>query len=335
MTDGVLSTPAAPGRCARCGTELASALLACPGCRALVHADALRAIAVEAEAASGAGDHATAAERWRAALALLPEGTQQHAAVRARLDETTARLAAAGSPKVRRPRGVWGTIIAALAFVLAKAKFLLLGLTKLGTLSSMLVFLGFSASHFSWGMALGVVLAIYVHEMGHVHALQRHGIAASAPMFIPGIGALVRLKEHPQDAHVDARIGLAGPLWGLGAVLVAYAAYLATGAPVWGAVAKFSAMLNLFNLLPIWQLDGGRGFRPLSRGQRWIAVGALVALFLLTQYRLLVLLAGGGVWQAFREAHPEGDRGALATYVWLAAVLTLVAMIHVPAVGIP
>jgi len=83
-----------------------------------------------------------------------------------------------------------------------------------------------------WKFALGVVLSIYIHEMGHVQALQRYGIKATAPMFIPGLGAVIRLKQYPADAREDARVGLAGPLWGLGA-LAAYVVYRATGVGVW------------------------------------------------------------------------------------------------------
>ena len=107
--------------------------------------------------------------------------------------------------------------------------------------------------------------------MGHVAALRRSGIPASAPLFIPGLGAFVRLHMSPPDARTDARIRLAGPVWGLGAAVAAYLAYLATGAPIWAAITHVRAFLNLFNLLPIWQFDGGRGFHALTRTQRGIA----------------------------------------------------------------
>src|SRR5256885_5819705 len=110
--------------------------------------------------------------------------------------------------------------------------------------------------------AFGLVLSIYIHEMGHVQALQRYGIKATAPMFIPGFGAVIRLKQYPADAREDARVGLAGPLWGLGAALAAYAVYRATGVGVWGAIAHMGALVNLFNLVPVWQLDGARGCLP-------------------------------------------------------------------------
>ena len=88
--------------------------------------------------------------------------------------------------------------------------------------------------------------------------LRRLGINADAPLFIPGVGALVMLKQHITDPVIDARIGLAGPVWGLSAAIVSWVIYLATGAPIWLAIAELTGFINLFNLIPVWQLDGAR-----------------------------------------------------------------------------
>ena len=105
--------------------------------------------------------------------------------------------------------------------LLTKGKFLLLGLTKAGTLASMFASVGLYWTQWGLWFALGLVLSIYVHEMGHVAAIRRYGIAATAPMFIPGFGALIRLKQAPVTPRENARIGLAGPVWGLGAAVAA------------------------------------------------------------------------------------------------------------------
>jgi Zn-dependent protease len=107
------------------------------------------------------------------------------------------------------------------AHVLGKLKFLLIGLTKASTFISMFAFFGVYWSAYGWPLALGLVLSIYIHEMGHVAMLRGLGIDAGAPMFIPGVGAVVMLKQHVQDPLTDAKIGLAGPVWGLGAAIVA------------------------------------------------------------------------------------------------------------------
>jgi Zn-dependent protease len=164
-----------------------------------------------------------------------------------------------------------------------------------------------------------------------VAALRRFGIQATAPMFVPGLGALIRLRQHPANPREDARIGLAGPLWGCGAAAVAYLGFVLGWGPLWAAVARFGAWVNLFNLLPVWQLDGGRAFRALSRQQRLLAVAALAALWALSREGLLLLLLIAAAAQALRRDAPEQpDHVALAEYVLLAAALTLLCLLHVP-----
>ena len=217
-----------------------------------------------------------------------------------------------------------------VAFVATKGKLLLLGLLKAPTLFSALASFGVYWTVWGWPFALGVVVSIYIHEMGHVFALSRYGIRASAPMFVPGIGAFVRGESYPADPREDARVGLAGPLWGLGASLAIAALALATGSAMLGAIARFSAWLNLFNLLPILSLDGGRGFRSLSRSERWIATGALAAIWWASHEGLVAVLALAAAFRAgFTEAPAEGDREGLIRYVGLAASLeTLSQFMH-------
>lgn len=330
------SVPTARGTaCPGCGTELASTLLRCPACRRLVHAETLARLAAGAETSEAAGRRDEALGLWRQALELLPADAPQLPTVRQRI-AGLAKNASAPDFKKR-----FGTVLGGLLLVLwklkvvvvlllTKAKFLLFGLGKLSTLLSMLAAAGVYWSLWGWKFALGIVGSIYVHEMGHVSALRRYGIQASAPMFIPGIGALIRLRQHPATVAEDARVGLAGPIWGLGAALAAYAVYLATRSPIWGAIAHFGAWVNLFNLLPFWQLDGGRGFRALTRRERWLATAALAATWLLTSEPLLVLLALAGAANALGAAPEEPDTGAFGMYVGLALTLALLARVPVP-----
>ena len=334
--------------CVACGTEVAPSLLSCPLCRALVHAEELKSLAREAEAAE-AERPAEALALWRQALGLLPPGSKQLQVIAGRIEALGPRVEsgpqAAGGPE--RPRwlsAAWkggGGLVAlgllawklkaVLLFLLTKAKLLLLGLTKLGTLSSMLLSLGVYWTAFGWKFALGLVGSIYVHEMGHVAALRRFGIPASAPMFIPGIGAMVRLKQHPASPREDARVGLAGPIWGLGAAVAAYGVFRLTGWPSWAAIARVGAWINLFNLLPIWQLDGGRAFHALSRGQRVAAAAALAAMWVVTKEGLLILLLLTAGFRAFgAQSVEKGDRVALAQYVLLVVALSAMCLLEVP-----
>jgi Zn-dependent protease len=326
--------PSAPGAaaCAGCATQLAPALLACPSCGTLVHAADLARLAAAADEADRRGDLPAAAAAWRDAIELLPDRAPQHAAVAARLDDVTRRIDAAPRLKPATApaadgswlkRG-WGAISAALVVLLSKAKLLLLGLTKAKTLLSMLAFVGVYFRLYGWPLAAGFVVSIYIHEMGHVAALARYGIRAGAPMFIPGLGAFVRLKQAPLNAREDARIGLAGPEWGLAAAAIAFAVFLVTRVPVWGAIAGLGAYLNLFNLLPFWQLDGARGFRALSRQQRWMAAGATAVAGLLATQPLLYVVAAVGAFRAWRSPEEAADRRAFVTYVALVALLTAI-----------
>ena len=333
-----------------CGTEVAPALLACPSCHRFVHAVELRELAATAEAAGRRGDGAEELGSWRRMLELLPAASKQASQVGAKVAQLSAAAADASPPGrsaaapagdgPRQRSGTWGArgaLATAVTFLLTKAKLLLLGLTKAGTLFTMLLSVGVYWTLFGWWFAVLLVLSIYVHEMGHVAALRRFGIRATAPMFIPGFGALIRLRQHPANPREDARIGLAGPLWGLGAAVAAYLGFLLGWGPLWAAVARFGAWINLFNLLPVWQLDGGRAFRSLSRQQRLLAAAALAVLWALSREGLLLLLLIGAGAQAFRRDAPAPDAGnagdgvALAQYVGLAAVLTLLCLLQVPA----
>src|SRR5437016_14364149 len=334
----------APSVCAQCGTQIAPALLACPSCQRLVHSDDLKRLAAEAEHANQRSDVSAALAAWRQALELLPPNSTQHQVVSARIAALSRSLDAgpagakhgSGLGKGAAGVGALGALLFkfkfALMFVLTKAKLLLFGLTKAGTFFSMLLSASLYWTMWGWKFAVGVVLSIYIHEMGHVQALQRYGIKATAPMFIPGFGAVIRLKQYPANAREDARVGLAGPLWGLGAALAAYAVYRATGVGVWGAIAHFGAWVNLVNLVPVWQLDGARGFRALTRRQRWIAVAVIAVMWFATSEGLLVLPGvAAAATLGFGRAADEPDDTALLQYAFLVGILSLMTRIAVPA----
>ena len=302
-----------------------------------MHAQDLKRLADQARLANDSGDLAGALAAWREAIELLPPGSRQYQSVLATI-ETLSRAADAAPPAPGRratrhslAKGTAG--LGLLGVLLSKGKLLLLGFTKAGTLLSMVLAFGAYWTLWGWRFALGFVASIYVHEMGHIAALNRLGIKATAPMFIPGIGAIVRLKQYPVSPRENARVGLAGPIWGLGAALAAYAVFLGTGNQTWGAIAQVGAWINLFNLLPVWQLDGARGFHALIRPQRWIAVAILAGMWLVTREGLLVLLCLAGAFAAWRgEVPDEGDDRALVEYGALAITLALLTRIPVRAI---
>ncbi len=316
-------------QCADCGTEISATRLSCPACHRLVHRVELERLAKEAEAARGRKEPREEILAWRSALELLPPDSDQSRAIAARISELSPIVEKEGGEKPKSPWR-WAGIGAVLAFILTKGKFLLAGLTKSGTFLSMFLSLGVYWAAFGWKFAAGLIASIYVHEMGHVAALHRLGIRASAPMFVPGIGAMVRMQQYPVDAREDARVGLAGPIWGLGAALVAAAVFFLTEAPIWGALARVGAWINLLNLLPVWQLDGGRGFRALSKSERFLIAGLLLLLWYWTKEGLLVLMLIVAGLRAFgAEAGSAGDRVAFGQFVVLLAALSALTLIEV------
>ena len=332
-------------RCPQCGTEIAPALLACPGCHRLVHAEELQRLAAAAARGEQAGDFSAALTAWRQALDLLPPDSRQFATISAKLPELSRRVdpAATAAPVEEKPNwarraGIPGVILLflwkfkiVLAFVLTKGKLLLLGLTKGSTFFSMLLFLGAYWAAWGWKFAAGFVASIYIHEMGHVAMLQRYGIPATPPMFIPGIGAVIRSRFYPHEPVAEARVGLAGPIWGLGAAVASSLVYLATRAPIWVALAQVGAWINLFNLLPVWQLDGGHAYKALNRHQRWTIAAVLLTTWFFTAETLLLLIGLTAVWRAWRtEAPDDGDARTLWEYSLLVIILGAMTRLPVP-----
>ena len=116
-----------------------------------------------------------------------------------------------------------GGLLAPIAVLIAKGKVLLLALAKIkavSTLGTMFVSIAAYALAFGWPFAVGFVLLLLIHEMGHVIQLRREGVEASAPIFIPFVGAVIAAKSMGEDAAAEARVGLAGPILGTAGTLV-------------------------------------------------------------------------------------------------------------------
>jgi tetratricopeptide (TPR) repeat protein/Zn-dependent protease len=182
-------------------------------------------------------------------------------------------------------------VVGAILFLLFKGKSLL-GLAKfLPTLASMAVFAAAEASIFGWQLAIGLTLSIFIHELGHVVMSVRHGIAASAPMFIPFLGAVITVKRLPDDPTAESEIGAGGPVAGLAAAATCSWLYLLTGQPYWSTLAMLGYGINLFNMLPVWFLDGARIATAMGPANWRFAIAALVVVALKTGWMALWLTA--------------------------------------------
>jgi len=313
----------APRSCAACGTELPEVLLACPACRQLVHAGELKRLAAEAGAAADRGDGAAALAAWRKALALLPPGTRQHGAVREEVARWSAAVPAAAHPPREAPP--WAKRLGPVA-VIALGAWKLLGVAKLGSVLSLLASFALYWQTWGWRFAAGFLGSIYLHELGHVVALRRAGIPCSAPMFVPGVGAYIRMHRAPPDARTDARVGLAGPAAGAAVALALYALARLMGSPLALALAHAGAVVNLFNLVPVWSLDGARGFSALTRAQR-LGIVALTggALYATNEGILWLVLIVAALRLLSSRAPERGDGGAFAGFAALVVALSALA----------
>jgi Zn-dependent protease len=208
--------------------------------------------------------------------------------------------------------------IAALGILIvkfaAKIKVVLLLLPKLKILTtsgSMLVSVAAYSLIWGWRFALGFVVLLFVHEMGHVIQLRREGIEASAPLFIPFFGAAVWSKSLGDNALAEARVGLAGPVLGSIGAAACIPIADATGSDFWRALAFTGFFLNLFNLLPVVPLDGGRAMAAMTPWM-WFA-GLLAVLVLAFTFPnpiilLIALLAAMETWRRWRSLRSGDER---------------------------
>lgn len=188
-----------------------------------------------------------------------------------------------------------------LFYLFGKLKYVgvILQIGKFKTFITMLISIWAYAVFWGWPFAVGFVALLFIHEMGHVMALRMMGIKATAPMFIPFMGAYIGMKQMPDNAFAEAVMAYGGPLLGtLGAIGCAGAGFV-TGNPFWFALAMSGFLLNLFNLLPISPLDGGRIIGVISP-KLWILglVGA-IALFYYTWSPIIALVIIMGSFQIY------------------------------------
>jgi Zn-dependent protease len=220
----------------------------------------------------------------------------------------------AAPAQAKRSAGRAAGIGAALLAFLAKFKTVVLFLAKFKFLASGLSLVASIwawSMVFGWAFAAGFVALIFVHEMGHVLSLRANGIKASVPIFVPFVGAYVAMKEMPRNAAVEAEVALAGPILGTAGAAVCYLIGLTTRQPIWYALASAGFFINLFNLVPIVPLDGGRVVAAISP-KLWAAGAALLLALALIRpgpwllyIGLMVALSFPRIIAAFKGTAPD------------------------------
>jgi len=191
-----------------------------------------------------------------------------------------------------------------------KTKYVLaaLKLTKLAPLGSMILTVGAYSMVFGLPYAAGMVGLILVHEIGHAAVMHHRGVKFSPMVFIPFMGAVIATKELPRDAWEDALIAFGGPVLGsLGAAAVGVAGH-ATDSQLLITLADFGLMINLFNLLPLGSMDGGRIAGALSpyMNVAGLGMGAGLAYTGAIHNPLFYLILLSGGYQTFQRFYNPG-----------------------------
>ncbi len=223
-----------------------------------------------------------------------------------------------------------------------KALLALLLAGKLGKIllsgGSMLLSIAVYAQLYGWKYALGFVLLLLCHEMGHYIAARQSGLVVGLPTFIPFVGAWINLKTQTLSSETAAFVGMAGPLLGSTAAFLVYLMGLKFQLPWLLAIAYAGFVLNLFNLVPVVPLDGGHIVAVISPRIWVLGVPMLVGLYLWRPNPLLIivaLLAIPKAWAALRGKMPVLPEAMLpsnqlkmqyaAEYLGLVSFLTLMA----------
>jgi Zn-dependent protease len=246
-------------------------------------------------------------------------------------------------PPAERPRGQQrrrlAPILAAIVAFIAKFKTLILVLPKaklFTTAGTMLVSIAAYSFVFGWWFAVGFVALLFVHEMGHVIQLRREGIKASAPMFVPFLGAVISARSLGDNALAEARVGLAGPILGSIGSAACVVIWHATGADIWRALAFTGFFLNLFNLLPVVPLDGGRAMAAMAPWMWFAGLAAMIPLALIFPNPIILIIVVFAAletmkrWRARRQGGPEQR----AYYKVRAIDRTLVAAVYLSLIAL-
>src|ERR671914_227307 len=198
-------------------------------------------------------------------------------------------------------------------------KWLLVLLPKakvLTTSLSMLVSVGAYALIWGFKFAVGFVALLFIHEMGHYIQLRREGVKPSGVVFIPFLGAAVGTRSLGGSALAEARVGVAGPILGSLAVAALIPIAVATDDDFWRALAFTGFFLNLFNLLPVVPLDGGRAMAAMAPWMWFVGFGAIVVLVFLWPNPILILIALLGGFETYRRwrQRKQGEDGNAEYY---------------------
>lgn len=268
----------------------------CEHCKALVHAEEMESRAAQARGFEGRREYQQAHQQWLSILPLLPAESKQAEWIREHLRELESAAANAYRPQQQTQKSRWAKRLAPLgplAVVLAKAKTFIFAIFKLKFLFSFAAFIGIYWA--AWGSRFGIGFAvlILIHELGHFFEIKRRGLPADMPVFLPGLGAYVRWQAMGVSQETRAAISLAGPAAGFLSAAVCGLIGLKLGDPIWLALARTGAWLNLLNLIPVWVLDGAGAMVPLNWMEKLVVMMVSAGLGYATNEGVFYFVAAG------------------------------------------
>ena len=230
-------------------------------------------------------------------------------------------------PKSRIPRILSGLLLT-LGVIALKAKAVLFLFLERGRQFMVNPFEGFGATQYAlaggsmlltivayatkWplGLVVGFVVITLIHEIGHAIVIRAKGLRAGVMVFIPFIGGAVTLRDQPRSAYDDAQIGLAGPIAGTLASLVALQLFKWTGHPAWLFIAFAGFVINLLNLLPLGMLDGGRISAAITKWMWVFGGGFLVYKTWKQPNPLMIAILVLAAFQVYASIRREKDEQA-------------------------
>lgn len=302
--------------CDFCGHDVPARVLVCP-CGRFTYGKRIADLARRADEIE-TRDPAAARALWAEALDKLPRDTSQAREVQARVDKLDQTLASERAPEPGAAAKKSVGILAGLGLLATKAKTFLFFLMKAGKLAPMAISMAISVGVYAMAeplpFALGIVLLIWVHEMGHVIANRFYGMPITAPLFIPGLGAFIRLKAPYRNVVEEAWCGLAGPLLGAIGAWAVFVFGERTGNDICIGLGHIALMINLFNLIPIHPLDGGRASMVLDVKLWVFATAALLGAGLALGEPYVVFLAAFPLPNAMRATRVLAAGGPGADY---------------------
>jgi len=295
--------------CPNCGSPCSLEDVACPHCGQLLYVPELNALAAQAMAME-LSNQSAAARLWQRALTLVPPNSPQAGMLRQRIQSLRPARSASGN---------WFAPSPSTATAIQR------------TLASLLLSLVcYSGLFWYWGgftatdallFGFGFVCLILVHEMGHVLAIRHYGMRASPPIFIPFVGAVINIPP-PRDALEESVVGIGGPVLGTVGALLCFQLFRTFHSPLLLQLSFYGFAINLFNMLPVPPLDGGRITAAVTP---WFWIPGLAAIVLLLVNHLInviglviLVFALPRIWQTLRHRSRAGDYynvGAKATAV--------------------